>query len=110
TPAIQDLRAPKPERSALITLPRGLTRIPPRGERLSGYKQALEEHGLPFREEYMRSVPREEIQQTLKELFQLPEPPTALLAGNDIVLAEALKYVNARRIRIPVELSIIGID
>ncbi|AET57900.1 LacI family DNA-binding transcriptional regulator [Paenibacillus terrae] len=108
--AIQELVAHNHERIALITLPLGLNRITPRVERLSGYKKALEERGLPFREEYMRSVSKENIQQTLEELFQLQEPPTALLAGNDIVLAEVLKYVNARRKRIPAELSIIGID
>ncbi|MNW64699.1 HTH-type transcriptional repressor CytR [compost metagenome] len=58
----------------------------------------------------MRSVPREAIASALDELLCLPQPPTALLAANDLVLGEILKYANRHSITIPGQLSVIGID
>jgi LacI family transcriptional regulator, kdg operon repressor len=98
------------ERIALLSLPLGEVAITPRKERMSGYKKAMEEAGLPLNEEYICSVPREQIAAELKRLLELPEPPTALLASNDIVLAEILKYVNRSPVSIPKQLSVIGID
>lgn len=107
---IQELTEHGHTRIALVTLPIGEHRITPRVERVSGYKKGMEELGLPLRQEYMHSVPREGISATLDRLFALEEPPTALLAGNDIVLAEVLQFVNARGLSIPEDVSIVGID
>jgi LacI family transcriptional regulator, kdg operon repressor len=93
-----------------LSLPLGLNAITPRKERMSGYKKAMEEAGLPLQDAYMRSVPREEIAIALDELLRLPQPPTALIAANDLVLGEILKYANRNAIAIPGQLSVIGID
>ncbi|WP_379135050.1 LacI family DNA-binding transcriptional regulator [Paenibacillus sp. sgz500958] len=98
------------ERIAIVSLPLGEMAITPRKERMSGYKKAMEEAGLPLREEYICSVPREEIAAEIKRLMSLKQPPTALLAANDIALAEILKYANRNSISIPEQLSVIGID
>jgi len=98
------------ERIALLSLPLGEVAITPRKERMSGYKKAMEEAGFKLREEYICSVPREEIAAGVKALLALEYPPTALLASNDIVLAEILKYANREGISIPQQLSVIGID
>ncbi|WP_410514395.1 LacI family DNA-binding transcriptional regulator [Paenibacillus sp. BR2-3] len=98
------------ERIALLSLPLGEVAITPRKERMSGYKKSMEEAGLRLNEEYICSVSREDIEAELTRLLALPEPPTALLASNDIVLAEILKYVNLRSVSIPEQLSVIGID
>lgn len=107
---IQELVQHGHQRIALLTPPLGVNRITPRVERVSGYKKVMEEYGLPIREDYIRSVSRDEIFSTLDGLFALDERPTALLAGNDIVLAEILQYMNAKGLRIPRDISIIGID
>src|SRR5690606_7667866 len=73
-------------------------------------KKAMEELGLPTDEAYVCHAPKENIAEVLEGLLALPEPPTALLAGNDIVLAEILKYANQTGLRIPDQLSVIGID
>lgn len=95
---------------AMLSLPLGERAITPRKERMSGYKKAMEEEGLLLNEQYMRSVAREEIAAALNEMLQLPQPPTALLAANDLVLGEILKYANRHSIAIPAQLSVIGID
>ncbi|MGK7379654.1 LacI family DNA-binding transcriptional regulator [Planococcus sp. 1R117A] len=82
----------------------------PRVERIEGYKLALEEHGLPVRPEYIRTADAEQIQGVLKELFALQEPPEAILAGNDIVLIEVLKYMKDHQLKIPEDVAVIGID
>lgn len=98
------------ERIAWLSLPLGEYAITPRKERMSGYKKAMEEGGLKLHEEYICSVPKEDIASEVKRLLELPQPPTALIAANDIVLAEVLKYANRSSITIPEQLSVIGID
>ncbi|GGF78719.1 LacI family transcriptional regulator [Paenibacillus albidus] len=98
------------ERIALLSLPLGSHGVTPRKERMSGYKKAIEEAGLTLHEEYISSVRREELAAEVDRLLGLPQPPTALLASNDIALAEILKAANRKGIVIPEELSVIGID
>ncbi|MDT3426613.1 LacI family kdg operon repressor [Paenibacillus forsythiae] len=98
------------ERIALLTLPVGGYAITPRKERISGYKKAVEEAGHQWRDDYVCSASREDMAEALERLLSLPEPPTALLAANDIALAEMLKYANRRALSIPRDLSVIGID
>lgn len=107
---IQELVHHHHDRIALITLPHETHRITPRVERLGGYKRAMDECGLKVREDYIRSVPKEDIQKTMEQLLQMQEPPTAILAGNDIVLAEMLKYSSSHNIQIPEDISVMGID
>ncbi|SEH50829.1 transcriptional regulator, LacI family [Halobacillus karajensis] len=84
--------------------------ITPRLERIKGYEKAIRRHGLPFIEDYVKSAEPTNIQQVLEDLLGLEEPPEAILAGNDLVLIELLKYVKQKNLRIPEELAIIGID
>ncbi|BCG60344.1 LacI family DNA-binding transcriptional regulator [Paenibacillus sp. URB8-2] len=98
------------ERIALLTLPVGRYAITPRKERVSGYRKAVEEVGQEWREEYVCSAPRDGMSEALERLLSLPQPPTALLAANDIALAEVLKYANKHDLSIPRDLSVIGID
>src|SRR5699024_8753051 len=84
--------------------------ITPRIERINGYKNALRSYDLSIREEFIRSVDIEFVQEALKELSELEKPPEALLLGNDRVLLETLKYIKKNKIIIPDELAIIGID
>ncbi|WP_151735939.1 LacI family DNA-binding transcriptional regulator [Paenibacillus tengchongensis] len=95
---------------AILSLPLGEQAITPRKERMSGYKKAMEEAGFTLSTEYMRSVSREEISAALDELLRLPKPPTGLIAANDLVLGEILKYANRQAIAIPGQWSVIGID
>ncbi|MEO3946656.1 LacI family DNA-binding transcriptional regulator [Gorillibacterium sp. CAU 1737] len=97
-------------RIGLLSLALGPRAITPRKERVSGFRRAMEEAGLAVNEACLASVPVDRIGEELERMLALPEPPTALLAANDLVLAEVLKAANRRGIAIPDELSIIGID
>lgn len=108
--AVKELTRHGHQDIAILSLPLGEHAITPRKERMSGYKKAMEEAGVPLNDLYMRSVSREEISAALDELLGLPQPPTALLAANDLVLGEILKYANRHSIAIPDQLSVIGID
>lgn len=97
------------KRIALITTSI-IRNISPRVERLEGYKNALVEHGLPVKEEYMKSAPSDQIASVLAEMFQLPTPPDSILAGNDIVLNEVLRFMKENNLSIPNDAAVIGID
>lgn len=84
--------------------------IVPRGERIKGYKDSLNEHGITFHPDYLASAAIEEIQEALDKMLHLQDPPEAVLALNDRVLFEILKYTHAHQIKIPDQLAIIGID
>jgi DNA-binding LacI/PurR family transcriptional regulator len=81
-------------------------------ERFKGYRKALEEHGIPFREEYHRQRPhgREEAREMAGELFVLEEPPTAVFAGSDTQAIGFMDEARARGLRIPQDVSVIGYD
>lgn len=46
----------------------------------------------------------------LASLFAAPEPPTALLAESDRIAMHALRWLDARGIAVPGEVSVIGFD
>ena len=82
----------------------------PRVERIEGYRHALEEHGIAVRDDYIRTADAANIQGELDELFALDSPPEAILAGNDRVLLEVLKYMKEHQLTIPEDVAVIGID
>jgi DNA-binding LacI/PurR family transcriptional regulator len=43
-------------------------------------------------------------------LIDLPDPPTAVISGNNTLTLGALQAIHAHSIRVPDELSIIGFD
>ncbi|MFX0560484.1 LacI family DNA-binding transcriptional regulator [Tepidibacillus infernus] len=84
--------------------------ITPRVERINGFVKALKEHHLPIRDEYIKGLEVEKIKDGLAEMLNLKEPPTALLAGNDLALMEVLNYLKENHLTIPKDLAIIGVD
>ncbi|MFD1363347.1 LacI family DNA-binding transcriptional regulator [Lentibacillus salinarum] len=84
--------------------------VTPRLERISGYKKAMQKYDLSMVSDYIRSVESDSIQLELKKMLSLPEPPQAILAGNDLALIEILKFVKKAKLSIPGDISVIGID
>ncbi|WPZ16950.1 substrate-binding domain-containing protein [Geobacillus subterraneus] len=107
--AIRHFRERGHERIGIITTSLH-HRVTPRVERIEGYKKAMFELGLAVRDEYIKGVDLTYIEDTLDFMLSLKEPPTAILAGNDLVLMEILKYVKERKINIPDDLALIGVD
>lgn len=84
--------------------------VTPRIERMQGFKKALAKLGLPVRDEYIKGTDTVNIKETLKEMFSLPEPPDALLAGNDLALMEILYFVKEQGLSVPEDMALISID
>ncbi|MFB5934972.1 LacI family DNA-binding transcriptional regulator [Peribacillus frigoritolerans] len=97
------------ENIAFLTLPIDIP-ITPRLERIEGFKKAMASHKLEVREDDIHSLPRNQIQEKLARIFDAEKPPTAIVAGNDLVLREILSYLKQQKISIPGEVAIVSID
>jgi LacI family transcriptional regulator len=87
-------------------------RIPATAGRLEGYRRAMEEAGLPIREDrVLRLAGEQEVgfQGTL-QLMRQPDPPTALFCFNDRVAMGAYMALQRLGLRVPDDVSIVGFD
>jgi LacI family transcriptional regulator len=86
--------------------------LPSFEDRLTGYRQALEEHDIGWDGRLMREVDADEAggYAATRSLLDGQPRPTALVAANDRVAIGALAAANDLGVRIPEELSIIGAD
>ncbi|MRN56341.1 LacI family DNA-binding transcriptional regulator [Paenibacillus monticola] len=98
------------ENIGIITFPLGKKTITTRIERLSGYRKTLENHGLPVNEDYIKSGRLDEMPDLIGELFHMDNPPTAIIATNDMILEQVLIYAKNNRLTIPNDFSLIGVD
>ncbi|WP_400244242.1 LacI family DNA-binding transcriptional regulator [Niallia sp. JL1B1071] len=92
---------------AILTQP--LT-ISTRKERIEGYKKALQAYSIDIREDYIISSEIANVKIALSELFQKEKPPTAILAGNDLVFLETLAFLQENHLRVPEDVSLIVFD
>jgi LacI family transcriptional regulator len=81
-------------------------------QRLKGYRQALEEHGISAREELVvhsdfRSRGGYE---AMRELLALETPPTAVFACNDLMAVGAICAASKMGLRMPGDVAIVGCD
>jgi DNA-binding LacI/PurR family transcriptional regulator len=86
--------------------------IHPERARLQGFQDTLAEHDVPLPEEYIRYVPisRKGISEQLRELFSLPEPPTAIFAPSDDLAIRLIHRAHELGIHTPRDISVIGFD
>jgi len=94
------------------TLDQNPLHFQPIGDRFHGYRQALEEAGIPFCPEYHRQGKYgwREARRMTHELLDLPEPPTAIFAYSDTMAFGVLEAAQQRGIDVPGRLSVIGFD
>jgi LacI family transcriptional regulator len=81
-------------------------------ERVAGYRQALDDARIPFREEYLHRINVTETSgyEGMKHLMALSTPPTAVCTtGYDLTIG-ALTYMNEKGIRIPEDISFVGFE
>jgi DNA-binding LacI/PurR family transcriptional regulator len=90
----------------------GLPSIPSTGERLAGYRAALEAAGIPLDPALVRhgNSKHESGRDLTGELLDLPDPPTALFTGNNLITLGALETIHGRGRRIPEDLALVGFD
>jgi len=83
-------------------------------QRLAGYRAALQQHGIAYREEYLCSGDYtgdpDVWQRSTRALLELSERPTAIIASDDIVAAVAIKTIQQAGLRVPQDISVIGND
>lgn len=82
-------------------------------ERLQGYRDALAAAGIQQRDEYVVEAsatdPRGGYEAALR-LFDLPQPPTAIFAVNNIVAVGVVEAARERGVDIPAELALVCFD
>lgn len=80
--------------------------------RLTGFKQALAEYGLPFDERLLEREPSSPSggYEATKRLMSLPQPPTAIFCFNDRMAMGAYDALRKLNKKIPDDVAIIGFD
>lgn len=80
--------------------------------RRDGYRQTLEAHGLPYREELVAEGGRrpESWRVAMAKLFDLPKLPEAIFAANDSMAIGAMRILQDRGIAVPGDVAVVGFD
>jgi DNA-binding LacI/PurR family transcriptional regulator len=81
-------------------------------DRLTGYRQALQEAALPLDDELVRygEFSPESGRKAMESLLALPSPPSAVLVASDVVALGAMAAVRKQGIRIPQDIALVGFD
>lgn len=90
----------------------GPSTVRPSAERINGYTQALEEAGLGFEPQLFQIGnfhPNSGYQAAL-ELLQIPDPPTAVFACNDLMAIGVIRAASELGRRVPDDLALVGFD
>jgi DNA-binding LacI/PurR family transcriptional regulator len=80
--------------------------------RLDGYRAAMDEAGVPIDPALIRCG-NFHVQEGTTEgraLLRLPDPPTAIFAGNDLQALGVYQAAREARLHIPEDLSVVGFD
>ncbi|WP_026628381.1 LacI family DNA-binding transcriptional regulator [Dyadobacter alkalitolerans] len=82
-------------------------------ERLAGYKQALEDYGLPFDESYVKycyhgGKVAEENEAAVQEMLEMPEPPDAIFTASDRLTTGCMSVFQKHNIKVPEQIAIVG--
>ena len=81
-------------------------------DRLAGYRQALENAGIPFSPELVVAgdATAEGGVLAMSQLLSSSDPPTAVFCYNDMTAIGALKAAGMHHIRVPEDISVVGFD
>jgi len=71
-------------------------------ERLNGYLEGLKKNGLVTEKSYIvqTDLNREKTMEAMKQLLQLKSPPSAVIAFNDYIALDAIKFCRSRNLKI----------
>ena len=81
-------------------------------DRLRGYRAAIQELGLAYRDDYVRygDFYAESGREQTARLLALDEPPTAIFAAADMMAIGAVRAASRPAWSVPADLSIVGFD
>ena len=77
---------------------------------MEGYKNALTDHNIPVRREYIHQCPKDlhQSKKLMNKLFGIGLEFDAVMTSDDSLAVGAVKYASEKKIRIPDELAVIG--
>ena len=80
--------------------------------RLDGFKQAMDEAGIEFPEEYIRPVvfDIEGTRRQMTEIMKMKNRPTAIFAATDLQAMGVLRTARDMGLKVPDDLAVIGFD
>jgi len=95
------------ERIGMITGPNG-----PGRARLLGYRRSLTKHGVSPDGVVVQDggFDEESGYRTMRELLELPTPPTAIFAANDTIAVGAMLAIKEKGLLIPQDVAVVGFD
>lgn len=107
--ATEHLLALGHERIAVITGHRG---GPADDARLAGHRAALAAAGVPHRPAYVRHAGPDRLsaRHRMRELLDLPAPPTAVFVCSDTLALGVYEALAERGLRVPDDVSVVGFD
>ncbi len=81
-------------------------------DRTTGYKQALQNAGIPVDEDLIVSTTLDPHSgyHVMNQLLDLADPPTAVFAIHDLVAMDAMEAIQDRKLRIPQDIALVGFD
>jgi LacI family transcriptional regulator len=81
-------------------------------DRYAGVVDGFADAGVPLDGRFVREGPysHQSGYQNARELLRLPDPPTALICGNDVIAFGALDAVKWLGLDVPADVSVLGFD
>lgn len=88
------------------------TQISTGRERIAGYREALDDAGIPYDSELLRFAGRQraDVVRETRNLLDLRNPPTAILTADSLLALGVLEELTSRGLAIPDDLSVISFD
>ncbi|MDC6351171.1 LacI family DNA-binding transcriptional regulator [Zeaxanthinibacter sp. PT1] len=77
-------------------------------KREDGYKQALQEHNIPVREELILRLPYQYEDEKLSEVFFATQEVDAVLCVNEIFAIRTIRFLQDNQLQVPTDVSVIG--
>ncbi|NQT06244.1 MAG: LacI family DNA-binding transcriptional regulator [Candidatus Omnitrophica bacterium] len=81
-------------------------------DRLEGYKESLNSHGIPIDDELIKKgdFSPQSAKKCIRAILKADAYPTAIFIGSDEMALEAIKALRDNKIRMPQDISIVGFD
>jgi LacI family transcriptional regulator len=95
-----------------IAMAIGIPGLSTTDERVRGYRTALEQGGLEFDPQLVAEGGslRDQAQAAMHTLLDLPDPPTAVVSGNNFMTIGLLRAIAERGLSVPDDLALVAFD